>query len=68
MLTLFLAQSTPERNNWLHYVHQLVSKHVCLTFGAEQFVYGVFLELLHIKIGNENDTMRAVTVNQNRKV
>ncbi len=32
-----------------HYDHQLGSNYVCLLFGAEQAVYGEFLELFHRK-------------------
>ncbi len=54
-----------------HYVHQLVSKCVCLVFAAEQVVYSGFLEIFHWKqlpAAAKNNAMRAVRVNQNSKV
>ncbi len=53
-----------------HYVHQLVANSVCLLFGAEQVVYGGFLRAVLLKTAaccSRNNTMRAVSVNQNRE-
>ncbi len=56
----------------LRYAHQLVANCVCLLFGAgQQVVYKGFLERFHRKelpSVAENNTMRAVRVNQNSKV
>lgn len=46
----------------LHFFHQLL-------FGSEQLVYSGFLELVQqLPPVSENDTVRAVRVNQNKKV
>ena len=46
-----------------HYVHQLVVNCVCLQLDAEQVVYSEFLE----PAVAENNTVRALRVNQNSK-
>lgn len=54
----------------LHFVHQQVSKCVCLLFGVEQVLYNVSLEFFlwkQLLAAAENSTIRAVRVNQNSK-